>query len=115
MATKMLTRGEIQELINEKALKDENFRDLLIANPKEALESIISKQFPAKMNVKSVEETADTIYVIVPQKDGIAEGDEVPEITSEMVDAGIFGGGDTIINCQSNSMLSFATKIEVSF
>ena len=105
---KQLTRGEIQELITEKALTDEGFRDLLEASPKEALESVLGKELPDKMIVRAVQETAETTYVIIPQKVENVEGEEVPEMVSEMTGAGFL---DEKITCYAQTALSFASKI----
>jgi hypothetical protein len=54
------------DLIVEKAMRDQSFRKSLLANPQTSLESFLSVKLPQGVNVKVVEETLNTIYVVLP-------------------------------------------------
>ena len=75
-----LTRGEIQDLLTKFAQKNPNYRANLIKNPKAVIEGQLNNKLPAAIKVKAVEETADTIYVIVPY---------VPQAGKELGDAAL--------------------------
>ncbi len=61
-----ISRGEIQDLLGKFATNDPKYRAALLKDPKMVLEKQINKTLPSSMKVKAVEETADTIYVVVP-------------------------------------------------
>jgi len=75
-----LTRGEIQDLLTKFAQKNPDYRANLIKNPKAVIEGQLNNKLPAAIKVKAVEETADTIYVIVPY---------VPQAGKELGDAAL--------------------------
>ena len=61
-----LTRGEIQDLLMKFSKGNPNYREALLKNPKVVLEGQMGGKLPPGINVKAVEETPSTIYVIVP-------------------------------------------------
>jgi hypothetical protein len=61
-----ISRGEMQDLLTKFAVNNPKYREALIRNPKDILEKQFNKQLPATMKVKAVEDTADTVYVVVP-------------------------------------------------
>ena len=58
----------------EKSLQDESFRQRLIEDPKGAVEQELGTQLPEEVRVVAVEETADTIYLVLPCPDGGPRG-----------------------------------------
>ena len=71
MSQKM-TRGEVQDLVGKFAAENPKYRDALIKDPK----SIIEKQLNTSLGnikVKSVVDTADTTYVVIPHIAGEGE------------------------------------------
>jgi hypothetical protein len=86
-----LTRGEIQDLLTKFSQKNPNYRANLIKNPKAVIEGQLNNKLPAAIKVKAVEETADTIYVIVPYVP--QAGKELGDAALEMVAGG--KGNDT--------------------
>ena len=50
----------------EKSLEDESFRQRLIEDPKGAVEQELGTRLPEDVRVVAVEETADTIYLVLP-------------------------------------------------
>ena len=61
-----LTRGEIQDLLTKFSKSNPNYRDALLKNPKLVLEGQMGGKLPDGFFVKAVEETPNTIYVVVP-------------------------------------------------
>ena len=61
-----ISRGEMQDLLTKFAVNSPKYRDALIRDPKSILEKQFNKQLPATMKVKAVEDTADTVYIVVP-------------------------------------------------
>ena len=71
MSQKM-SRGEVQDLVGKFAAENPKYRDALIKDPK----SIIEKQLNTSLGnikVKSVVDTADTTYVVIPHIAGEGE------------------------------------------
>lgn len=60
------SRGEIQDLLEKLAVEDPQFRSALIMDPKSVIQEQLQTALPESINIKVVEETADSIYVIVP-------------------------------------------------
>ena len=61
-----ISRGEIQDLLGKFATHDAKYRAALLRDPKAVFEKQLNTTLPASMKVKAVEETADTLYVVVP-------------------------------------------------
>ena len=66
MATEALSRGEIQDLLFKFSRHTPSYRAALLKNPKAVLEGQLGTKIPDSIHVKAVEETADTMYVVVP-------------------------------------------------
>ena len=93
-----MTRGQIQDLVGKFAAENPKYRAALVADPK----SVIEKQLNTSLGdvtVKAVEDTANTVHVIVPHAP--AEG-ELSDADLERVAGGkqdieaectIHGGG----------------------
>lgn len=64
--SEQLTRGEIQDLLTGFAAKNPQYRAALLKDPKSVLEGQLNNKMPEGIKVKAVEETADTVYVVVP-------------------------------------------------
>ena len=59
-------RQEMERRLIEKSLEDESFRQRLIEDPKGAVEEELGTRLPEEVRVVTVEETADTIYLVLP-------------------------------------------------
>jgi hypothetical protein len=59
-------RQEMERWLIEKSLEDEDFRQRLLEDPKETLEGELETRLPEEVRVVAVEETADTIYLVLP-------------------------------------------------
>lgn len=71
-----------------KAWKDETFKRELLNNPRATIERVFGHAIPAHVEIKVVEETPDTLYLILP-----AQQDTGGELTDEELMAVAGGGG----------------------
>lgn len=74
MATQ--TRQNIEGQIVARALKDEAFKQKLLTNPdaaKTEIEKLLGQTFPAHVQYKVLQESADTAYVVLPYQEGMTE------------------------------------------
>jgi hypothetical protein len=105
-----MTRGQIQDLLAKFSVENAKYREALIQNPK----SVVEKQFNKKLGtvqVKSVVETADTMYVIVPHVP--AEG-ELSDRDLEKVAGGFLDFLAAEINCEVTGALNIGTVTQIS-
>jgi hypothetical protein len=90
-------RYEIERKLIERSLEDDSLRQRLIADPKGALEEELGTQLPDNIEVRAVEETADTIYLVLPSASTVGEGGELSDEELETV----AGGWDTHTSCMA--------------
>jgi hypothetical protein len=90
-------RAEIERKLIERSLEDDSLRQRLIADPKGALEEELGTQLPDNIEVRAVEETADTIYLVLPSASTVGEGGELSDQELEAV----AGGWDTHTSCMA--------------
>ena len=83
-------RQEIERRLIEKSLQDEAFRQRLIEDPKGAVEEELGTRLLEGVEVRVVEETADTIYLVLPSVAPAGEGGEI----SDRDLGGVAGGND---------------------
>ena len=103
-----LTRGEVQDLLAKFAVANPKYRDALVKDPK----SVIERQLNASLgnvNVKSVIETADTVYVVIPH---IASEGQLSDADLEKV-AG--GKSDITANCTVSGSGSQNTVTQINY
>ena len=103
-----MTRGEMQDLLAKFSAGNPTYRTALLKNPK----GVVSKQFaitlPDNLNVKVVEESAHTIYIVLPHV--VAAGAELADSDLEMVAGGFL---DKTANCDEG-ILSTVVSINAS-
>jgi hypothetical protein len=80
-------RAEIERRVIERSLQDESFRRRLLADPKAALQEELGAQLPKEVEVRAVEETADTIYLVLPSASPLG-GSELSDRELEAVSGG---------------------------
>ena len=59
-------RSEAESRIIQRSIEDDAFRQQLLADPKGAVEQEIGTRLPEEVRVVTVEETSDTIYLVLP-------------------------------------------------
>ena len=89
-------RAEMERRLTEKGLADETFRQRLLEDPRGAIEEELGTRLPAALQVVAVEETAETIYLVLPP---LRSGDVQAEELSDRELEGVAGGG-TWSTCQ---------------
>jgi hypothetical protein len=107
-----MTRGEMQDLLMKFALSNPTYRQALLKNPRAVVEKQFNMELGSDVKVKAVEETADTIYVIVPHV--VVAGAELDDADLEKVAGGAKVKGDA--NCSdSDGAMNTVVEINASF
>ena len=88
-------RAELERSLIEKSLQDDSLRQRLLADPKGALEDELGTRLPENIEVRVVEETADTIYLVLPSASPLGEDGELSDLELEAV----AGGGSWMGGC----------------
>lgn len=104
-----MTRGEMQDLLAKFSSGSDEYRQALVDNPKEVVQKQFALDIPSSVNVKVVEETATTLYIVIPHV--VGEGDELSDADLEAV----AGGGTKVkeANCDDGT-LSTVISMEAS-
>ena len=63
-----IRRAQMERRLIERSLQDDVFRQQLLADPKAIIEREIGRQLPEEVRVVAMEETADTIYLVLPYR-----------------------------------------------
>jgi hypothetical protein len=88
MSEAMGNRAEIERRVIERSLQDESFRQRLLEDPRATMEQELGVQLPAEVRVQAVEETADTIYLVLPSASPAGETGELSDQQLESVAGG---------------------------
>jgi Nitrile hydratase, alpha chain len=81
-------RAEMERRLIERSLEDDAFRQRLLEDPRAALEEALGTRLPDNIEVRAVEETADTIYLVLPSASPVGEGGELSDRELEAVAGG---------------------------
>ena len=85
-------RQEIERRIVQRSIEDEDFRQRLIEDPKGAVEQELGTRLPEGVRVVAVEESAETIYLVLPSTSMAGrEGGELSDLELEKVAGGVEG------------------------
>ncbi len=71
-----------------RAAKDEEYRKRLIADPRRAIAEEIGDAMPANIEVKVVQETATTVYLVLPQLPPVGAG-QLSDVDLQNVAGGV--------------------------
>ena len=82
------TRAEIERTLVQRSLQDEDFRRRLLDDPKAAVEQELGKRLPEGVQVRVVEETAETIYLVLPSASAVGQGGEISDEQLQSVAGG---------------------------
>jgi hypothetical protein len=83
-------RSELERTIVERSLEDEDFRRRLLENPKGTVDREMGIRLPEYIEVRAVEESTDTIYLVLPSVSVVGSGGG--ELSDQDLDA-VAGGG----------------------
>ena len=86
-------RAEVERRLVQRSLQDEEFRQRLLDDPKGTLEQEIGSGLPEGVQVRMVEESADTIYLVLPSASAVGEGGG--SLSDEALEA-VSGGGPAL-------------------
>lgn len=92
-----MTRGEMADHLSKFAADNPDYRQALRDNPKDIVTRQFGIQVPDNISLKVVEDSADTIHVVLPH--AVAAGDELSDSDLEAV----AGGGFAMVkeaNCE---------------
>ena len=90
-------RAQMEQRLVQRSLEDDAFRQQLLEDPKTAVEEELGTRLPQEVRVVAVEETADTIYLVLPFSSPVGgEGGELSDAALESV-AG--GQDDSVFYC----------------
>ena len=106
-----MTRGQLHDLLARFALENPRYRDALITDPKMVLERQLGHSL-GKLTVKSLIETPETMYVVVPY---VAKEGEMSESDLEHVAGGLLDSLNATCNISGGlNLLSSFAAIELS-
>jgi hypothetical protein len=89
-------RTKVERRIVQRSIEDEAFRRRLMEDPKGAVEEELGTWLPEGVRVVTVEETQDTIYLVLPSASSVGEGSELSDREMESVAGGnLFDHGGT--------------------
>ena len=93
-------RAEMERRLIEKSVEDDAFRQRLIEDPKGAVEEELGSRLPEEVRVVTVEETAETIYLVLPSTSMAgAEGGELSDQELESVAGGMATWDEATCGC----------------
>jgi hypothetical protein len=86
-------RGAMEQRIIQRSLEDDTCRQRLLENLKAAMEEESDTRLPEGIEIRAVDETPDTIFIVLPVRPADVEDGEPPDRELEGV-AGGEGVGD---------------------
>ena len=85
-------RAEVERRLVERSLQDDAFRQRLLEDPRATMEQELGVRLPEEVQVRAVEETAQTAYLVLP---GASPAGEEGELSDRELEAAA-GGWDPI-------------------
>jgi len=91
-------RQEMERRLVDRSLQDDAFRRRLLEDPRATVEQELGTRLPEDVQVRTVEETPDTIYLVLPSSSPLGgEGGELSDRELEAV-----AGGDVAYSWDPN-------------
>jgi hypothetical protein len=81
-------RAEMEWKLIQRSLEDEDLRQRLLDDPKGAIEQELGIQLPESIEVRALEESAETIYLVLPSASPVGQGVELSDEELEVVAGG---------------------------
>jgi hypothetical protein len=82
------SRAEIQRRLIQRSLQDDSFGQRLLDDPKGTIEQELGSRLPENVEVRVVEESAQTIYLVLPSASPLGQGGELSDQELEAVAGG---------------------------
>jgi hypothetical protein len=96
------TRAEMERTLVQRSLEDDSFRQMLLDDPKAAVEQELATQLPEDVEVRVVQESAQTIYLVLPSASPSGVGEELSDKElEEVAGGGATEAGDWSNTCQT--------------
>ena len=92
-------REQMERRLVERSLQDDTFRRRLLEEPKRTVEEELGTRLPEGVRVVAVEETAETIYLVLPSTSPHAEAGELSDQDLEAVAGGGTWADPTCASC----------------
>ena len=99
-------RQEMERRLIERSLEDEDFRRRLLEDPGTAVEQELGAPLPEGVEVRAVEETADTIFLVLPPASAGQPDAGLSDRELEAVAGG--GWGDTYTCAQGGNTCNYS-------
>jgi Nitrile hydratase, alpha chain len=93
------SRAEWVRRLIQRSMEDEDFRQRLLDDPKGTLEQELGDRLPEGVEVRAVEESQQTVYLVLPGASALGEGEELSDRELEAV----AGGDFTDVTCWGNT------------
>lgn len=89
------SRAEIERTLVQRSLQDESFRQQLLDDPKETVVQELGTQLPEDVEVRVVQESAQTIYLVLPVRSDL----QTRELSDQDLEEVAGGGSQNWSNC----------------
>jgi hypothetical protein len=96
--TEATGRAEMERRLIERSLQDDSFRQQLLDDPRAVVEQELGTPLPEGIEIRAVEETPDTIYLVLPGASPVGQGGALSDQELEAV-AGGGGWGSEESHC----------------
>jgi hypothetical protein len=77
-------RAEVERTLVQRSMEDEDFRRRLLDDPKGIIEQELGRRLHEGVEVRVVEESADTIYLVLPSASAV--GDQGGSLSDQALD-----------------------------
>jgi hypothetical protein len=84
-------RAEVESTLVQRSMEDDSFRQRLLDDPKAVVEQELGSRLPEGVEVRAVEESARTIYLVLPSASAVGKGGELSDHQLETVAGGGWG------------------------
>jgi Nitrile hydratase, alpha chain len=85
------SRAEMERRLIQRSLQDDAFRQRLLEDPKGTIEQEFGRPVPAEVQIRVVEETPETLYLVLPSTSPVGGGGEISDRDLESVAGGQSG------------------------
>ncbi len=100
MEQQISKRQVLEHMLIEKAMKDEQFRKLLMESPREALESELGIRFPPEFQIHVLQEDQANVYLVLPSVSAMEDTNTLTDAELQGVGGGAYTDNAT---CWCNS------------